>query len=114
MRQQFVDATVLVRRQPLQHIPQVGPRIVSVELGRLHQAHHHGRALPRQLAAGEQPSLPSNGPRTNLVLEMVVVQRNLAIEQEATELRPAPEAVVNRPGRGATVGYARSLELKPL
>lgn len=44
--------------QPLQHVTQVGPRIVAVELGRLHQAHDDRSLLASQFAAAEQPCLP--------------------------------------------------------
>jgi hypothetical protein len=33
MRQQFADPVVGMLEQALQHVPEVGPRIVSVELG---------------------------------------------------------------------------------
>ena len=39
-----------------EHVTQVGPWIDAVELGRLHQAHDHRRALAGQLAAHEQPA----------------------------------------------------------
>ena len=55
MRQQFVDAAVQVRWQPGEHVLEVSPGVMPAELGRLHQAHHHGRALAGQFAAGEQP-----------------------------------------------------------
>lgn len=40
MRKQLVDAAVQLLGQPDQDIVEVGPRIVPVQLGRLHQAHH--------------------------------------------------------------------------
>ena len=55
MRQQFVDAAVQVRWQPGERVLEVSPGVMPAELGRLHQAHHHGRALAGQFAAGEQP-----------------------------------------------------------
>lgn len=39
MGQQFLDAAVGLRGQPLEHVAQVGVRVMPVELGRLHQAH---------------------------------------------------------------------------
>ena len=57
MRQQFLDAAVQVHRQSCQHILEVGPRVMPIELGRLHQAHNHRGALASQLAAREQPCL---------------------------------------------------------
>jgi len=45
VRKQLVDAAAQVRGQPIEHIAQAHMRIVSIELGRLHQAHHDGRSL---------------------------------------------------------------------
>ena len=56
MRQQFVDAAVLVRWQPGGDVLEVCPRVMPTELCRLHQAHHHGCALPGEFTAREQPS----------------------------------------------------------
>jgi len=55
MRQQLFDPAVQLRRQPRQHVLQVSPGIVPIELGRLQQAHHHRSAFAGQLAADEQP-----------------------------------------------------------
>lgn len=55
MRQQLVDPMERVRQQPLQNVLEVDPRIVSVQLGRLHQTHHDGGALACQFAAAEEP-----------------------------------------------------------
>ena len=62
MRQQFVDAAVQVHWQPGEHVLEVSPRVVPAELGRLHQAHHHGRTLPGQFTAGEQPGFSAHRP----------------------------------------------------
>ena len=55
MRQQFVDAAVQVHWQPGEHVLEVSPGGMPAELGRLHQAPHHGRTLAGQFTAGEQP-----------------------------------------------------------
>ena len=54
--QQFVDAAVQVRWQPGEHVLEVSPGAMPAELGRLHQAHQHGRTLPGQFTAREQPA----------------------------------------------------------
>ena len=77
MRQQFVEAAVELSWQSRQHIAEVGPGIVSVEPGRLHQAHDHSGAFAREFAAREQPRPAPRGSRTDLVLAMVVVYRHL-------------------------------------
>ena len=45
VRQQQLKVSVLERGQPLEHVLQIRPRIVPIELGRLHQAHDDRRAL---------------------------------------------------------------------
>lgn len=45
MRQQLADPACSLRRQPRQHIFQVGVRIMSVRSGRLDQAHDRRRAF---------------------------------------------------------------------
>ncbi len=53
VRQQLTDPAVQLRRQPREHVLQVGPGLVPVELGRLQQAHHHRSSFASQLAADE-------------------------------------------------------------
>ena len=40
----------------IKYVLEVGPRVVAVELGRLHQTHHHRRALPGELGSGAYSS----------------------------------------------------------
>jgi len=53
MREQFVDSAVQVRWQPRKHVFQIRPRIVTVHLCRLHQAHDDRGALAGQFTARE-------------------------------------------------------------
>jgi hypothetical protein len=39
---QFADAAIQMRGQAAQHIVEVGPWVVALELGGLHQTHHDG------------------------------------------------------------------------
>ena len=94
MWQQFFDLAVFLRRQASQHIFQVGIGIMPIELGALNQAHHRSRALPRPQRTGEQPVAASNGNRTNLVLDPVVVDWQSPIIQELRNSAPALEAVI--------------------
>ena len=55
MRKQLIDPAVELRRQPGEHILEVGKWVVPIELGRLQQAHHDSRALAGQFSADEQP-----------------------------------------------------------
>src|SRR5438105_6267280 len=113
MGQQFVDLPVQLRGQPREHVFEVGPRVSPVELGRLQQAHHRRGSLAGQLAADEQPIAPSKRPGPHLVFQMVVVDGDLAVQQELRQPLPAVQAVVDRLGDGAAVGHTRSLELQP-
>ena len=47
VRQQLPDPAVQLRGQPREHVLQVGPGLVPIELGRLQQAHHHRGSLAR-------------------------------------------------------------------
>ena len=104
MWQQLIDAAVQLRGQPRQHILQIDPGAVPVELGRLQQAHHHCRTFTGQLAADEQPVAASDRPRPHLVLDVVVVDRHIAVAQESRERHPAVQAVVDRLGNRAAIG----------
>jgi hypothetical protein len=94
MRQQLFDPAGRVRWQPLEHVLEVGVRIVPVELGRVHQAHHRAARLPaRRLPANSQFAAQRNRP--DLVLHPVVVDRQFAVVDVARERCPALEAVVD-------------------
>ena len=53
MRQQLVDTAVQVAGQARKHVLEVGPRVVTMHPGGLHQAHDDSGALAGELAAGE-------------------------------------------------------------
>lgn len=61
MRQQLVDLAIELHGHAREDVFQIDPRVVPVEFGRLQQACHHRRVLPRQLAANEQPVAPPQG-----------------------------------------------------
>lgn len=113
MRQQLIDAAVKVQWQPLEHVLQVDPRIVPVQLGQVHQTHDDRRSLASELAAGEEPGFASHCPRADQPLAVVVVEGDLAVEQEAPERGPALQAVVERPGGASPVGHALALDDHP-
>lgn len=54
-------------------------KAIHAEPSALNQAHHSGTALTRPERAGEQPVVAPDGNRTNLVLDVVVVYRQLPI-----------------------------------
>ena len=109
MRQQLANLTGLVRGQALQHVAQIGMRIVAIELGRLDQTHDDSRALACQQRARKQPVLAPNGNGPDLVLDPVVVDGQPAVVDEARERLPPLEAVVQGFGRGTTIGHLAAL-----
>ena len=82
MRQQLLNLAGLVRRQPGQHILEVGVRIMFIEPSRLDQAHHRSRPLARAKASGEHPVISPNGNRPDLILDPVVVYGELPVGRE--------------------------------
>jgi hypothetical protein len=60
MRQQRLQVAVLQRRQTLEDVLQISPRIVPIELGRLDQAEHHSGSLSSLLGAHKQPFFSAN------------------------------------------------------
>ena len=79
MRQQFLEATGGLRREPLEDVFEVEIGIVAVELGRLDQAHDDGSSLTSTQRAGEEPVGPAEGDRADSVLDVVVVDRQIAV-----------------------------------
>jgi hypothetical protein len=53
MREQLIDAAVHMGWQSCQHVLEIGPRIVAMQLRGLQQAHHDGGALSGQFTSGE-------------------------------------------------------------
>lgn len=60
MRQQFLDPTGRLRGQPLQHVLEVGVRIVAIDVGRVHQAHDGCGPLPPQAGRSVELYSPTN------------------------------------------------------
>ena len=111
--QQLIDAAGLVRGQPRKNILEVGVGIVPAHTCRLDQAHHRRCPLARAQATGKQPVAPANRDRADLVLDPVVVHRQLSVIDEPRERLPAPQAVVQRLGRGRGRSIRRILALQP-
>ena len=59
MRQEFMNLTGALRRQPGQNIFEVGKRIMPIEPGTLDQTHHRSSALAR--TQGSQRQAPAAG-----------------------------------------------------
>jgi len=76
---------------------------MAIEFGGLDQAHDRGGALAGAQAAGEQPVLPAERNRPDLVFDPVVVDRDLSVRQVARQRDPAFQAVVDGFGAGAAI-----------
>lgn len=115
MRQQLFNPAVHVHRQPRHYIFQVRMRVVPIQFGRLNQAHHRRRPLASTQRARKQPVVPANRNWPNLVFDPVVVYRQLTVLQEPRQRFPAPQAVIDRFGRGRAFGHlvALSMRLRP-
>ena len=114
MWQQLGESGVGQCRQTLQHITQVGPRVVPVHPCRLHQAHDDGGPLTCEFTAHELPGAASHRPRLDLPFQVVVVQRHGAVLQVLRECCPVDQHVVDGLGRRAAVGDHAALEFEPL
>src|SRR5205814_422873 len=67
-----------------------------------------------ELAAGEEPCLASHRPRSNEVLEVVVVATDVAVIEEAPERLPPVQAVVDGSGDAAAIRHEGALRAQPL
>ena len=113
VRQQLLDPAVQLRGHPREHILQVSPGIVSMELGRLQQAHHHRSPLAGQLTANEQPIAPPQRPGPHLVFDVVIVDRHRPVSQEPPESGPVVQAVVDRLGNRAALRHPSAFKSQP-
>jgi hypothetical protein len=57
--------------------------------------------------------IPAHGPGPHQVLDVVVIDRHVAIDQVGHQRAPAIQAVVDGIGNGAAVGYAPAFQLQP-
>ena len=113
MREQLLDVAVLVGRQPREHVFEVGVGIVSVELGRLNETGDRSSALARQQGSGEEPVFSTCGPGSDLLLVVVVIDRQRRIVQVTHQRRPALKAVVDGLGGRAAVHDLGALGHQP-
>ena len=99
MRQQCRDLTRPLRRQPRQHIFEIGIRIVPIHARRLDQAHDRRRPFAAAKRSGKQPIRTAKRPRSDLVFDWIVVYGDSAIIQVARQRDPAFKAVIQGFGR---------------
>jgi hypothetical protein len=58
--------------------------------------------------------IPANGDGPDLVLNMVVIDRQMPVVHKARERPPALEAVIDRSGRGRAIGNLLPVRNQPL
>ena len=95
MRQQLLEATGGLGRQTLQDVLQVSVRIVSVEFRGLDQAHDDGGALTGTKGTDKEPVRSTESDRTDSILDVVVVDGQIAIVEVTDQRGPAAQAVLD-------------------
>ena len=89
-------------------------RIVLVEFGRLDEAHHDSGALASAKGSGKEPVVAAQGHWPDTVLEMVVVDRQIAIVDVADQSCPATQGLLDCLGRSRAVRDLTALPGQPL
>src|ERR1700730_3547429 len=87
---------------------------MSVELGGLDEAHDVGGALSSTKGSGEGPVRSAQGHWPYSVLDVIVVDRQIAIVEVSRQRRPAPEAVIDRSSCGRAIRHLAALSGEPL
>ena len=114
MGEQLGNHAVALGWQACQHIFQIGIRIMPVELGTLDQTHDGRTTLAGTQLTGEQPIIPADGNRANLILDMVVIDRQLPTSDETRQRAPASETVIQCFGRGRAIRNLLTVQNHPL
>lgn len=113
MRQQFFNPAGLVRGQPSEHILEIGVRVMPIHARWLDQAHDGSRAFARTQTAGKQPVIPADSDGPDLVLNPIVINRQLPVIGKADECCPTLDAairalaVADPSGNGSRQGSSR-------
>src|SRR5580692_9580837 len=87
---------------------------MSVQLCGLDQANDGGGPLAGAQGAGEEPVGPSQGHRADAVFDVIVVDRQIAIFEVASERCPTTQAVVDCFACGRSVRHLPALTSEPL
>src|ERR1700723_3818203 len=114
MREKITESTGRLSRETLEDVLEVAIRIVSVELGGLDEAHDVGGALSSTKGSGEEPVRSAQGHWPYSVLDVIVVDRQIAILEVAGQRRPASESVVDRFSCGGAIRHLAALSSEPL
>jgi len=113
MREQFGDAAVRLGWQTPEHVIDVCLGVVPVHASRLDQTYHRCRPLARAQDASKQLVTAANGDGPDLVLDPIVINRQLPIINKKDECYPTLEAVDLRLGGDRSVGYLAPLQRHP-
>ena len=114
MRKKFFESTGGLSRKTFEDVFDVSIRVVPVELGGLDKAHDVGRSLAGTLGSGEEPVISAKGYRSDPVLDVIIVDRQIAILKVAGQRRPAAEAIVDRLSCGGAIWHLTALSSEPL
>ena len=98
MRQQLANLTRPLRRQPRQHILQIGIQVMPIHPSRLDQTHDRRRLLATAQRPGKQSVRASKCPRLDLVLDPVVIDEHCAAINVASQRCHATQTVVQHLG----------------
>ena len=113
VRQKVCDLAVRLRGQPTHHIFEIRERIMTIELGRLDEAHGSSCALSCSERSGKEPIGAADGNRANPIFHVVVVYRDTTIIQVANQCVPGLERVVECSGNRRAVGCLAALQGEP-
>ena len=114
MRQQFGDLTGTPCWQSCEHVLQISVGVVAIYAYRLNKAHHRSGSLAGPQRSGEKLVRAPDGNRPDLVLDMVVIHRQLPIGDETRKRLPASEAVIQRLGRARAIRDHLAVQNHPL
>src|ERR1700690_3102280 len=87
---------------------------MSVELGGLDETHDVRGTLTGAKGTREGPVRSPQGHWPDSVLDMIVVDRQIAILEVARQRRPASEAVIDRFSCGGAIRHLAALSSEPL
>src|SRR5438309_5684124 len=114
VRKKFLDPTSGMGRYALEDISKISIRIVSVELGRLDEAHDGGGTLASAQRSRKEPVAAAERDRADAVFDVIVVDRQIAIFEVASERCPTAQAVIDCFAGSRPVRHLPSLASEPL
>ena len=114
MWQQVFDPACRLSGQARQDVFKVTIWIVAVELRRLDQAHDGGGSLAGAQRSRKEPVASTKRHRADSVFDVIVVDRQIAIFEIASERCPTTQAVIDGFACGRPVRHLLTLTSEPL